>query len=229
MKISIKNRKIGYTHMSQSGFFSFRGIKKIAFESRLEKDFLTSFAFHESVLNIEEQPITIAYQSHQGKTLSYTPDFMVEFKDSILKPVKTMIVEVKPRDILKKDLHLYRERFKAMVSHCQTNDMIFKIYDESRIHTHYFNNVTLLMRYRRYRYDPIEGDTILNYIHSAGQAPIGLIPEIFGGTETDKAQILGHVYHLLSTKKLLADLTVPISKETEIWVNEEYGNEEALL
>ena len=115
-----------------------------------------------------------------------------------------------------------------MISYCQKNDMIFKIYDESRIHTPYFKNITQILRYRRYSYDPIERDTILNYVHAAGQATVGLIPEVFGGTDMDKAEIIGHVYHLLATKQLSADLTRPLNIHTEIWVTPDYGHEEIL-
>lgn len=231
MKISVKNRKIGYTYLSQSGYFSFRGQKEIAFESRLEKDFLTSFAFSERVIDIDEQPFTLTYTNSQGKEAVYTPDFMITFKPETLEvsPLsKTMIVEVKPREVLKKDFHIFKERFKAMISYCRQNDMIFKIYDESRIHTTYFHNIMRIMRYKRYRYDPIERDTILDFVHAAGQATVGLIPEIFGGTDMDKAEIIGHVYHLLATKQLSADLTQPLGIDTEIWINTNYGYEEIL-
>jgi hypothetical protein len=231
MKISVKNRKIGYTYFSQSGYFSFRGQKEIAFESRLEKDFLTSFAFSERVLDIEEQPFTLTYTNSDGKESVYTPDFMVTFRPETMEVTplsKPMIVEVKPREILKKDFCIFKERFRAMISYCQKNDMIFKIYDESRIHTPYFKNITQILRYRRYSYDPIERDTILNYVQAAGQATVGLIPEIFGGTDLDKAEIIGHVHHLLATKQLSADLTRPLNSHTEIWVSTDYGHEETL-
>ena len=229
MKISVKNRKIGYTYFSQSGCFSFRGQKEIAFESRLEKDFLTSFAFSERVLDIEEQPFTLTYITSEGKEATYTPDFMVTFRPQTLdvSPLdKPMIVEVKPRKKLQKEFGIYRERFKAMISYCRQNGMIFKIYDESRIHTPYFHNVVRIMRFKRHRYDPMERDVILDYVHTAGQVSTGMIPEIFGGTDLDKAEIVGHVYHLLATKQLAADLTLPLSLQTEVWVNTNYRYEE---
>ena len=231
MKISLKNRKIGYTYFSQSGFFSFRGQKEIAFESRLEKEFLISFAFSERVIDIEEQPFTLTYINSKGKESTYTPDYMITFRpdtQGVTSQSKALIAEIKPREILKEKFLFFRERYKAMISYCQQNDMIFKIYDESRIHTPYFYNVSRIMRYKRYSYDPIERDIILNYVHSVGQASIGMIPELFGGTNTDKAEILGHVYHLIATKQLSADLTHPLSIDTEIWINAHYGYEEPL-
>jgi len=230
MKISVKHRKIGYTYLSQSGYFSFRGEKEIAFESRLEKDFLTLFAFSERVLDIEEQPFTLNYINSQGKESVYTPDFMITYRPRTMCVShldKALIVEVKPREVLRKDFCTFKDRFKAMISYCQQNDMIFKIYDESRIHTLYLENIRRVMRYKRYRYDPAERDTILSYVQAAGQVIVGMIPEFFGGTDMDKAEIIGHVYHLLATKQLAADLvTRPLGIQTEVWVNTQYGYEE---
>ncbi len=228
MKISAKNRKIGYTYLSQSGYFSFRGQKGIAFESRLEKDFLTSFAFRGDVLDIEEQPFTLTYVNSEGKNSTYTPDFLITFRHqaALSWRNKPMVVEVKPREVLKKNFCIYKERFKAMVSYCMQNDMLFKIYDESRIYTVYFQNVTLVSRYKKYCYDPVERDTILDYVQSVGQATIGMIAEFFGGTTMDKAEVVGHVHHLLATKRLSADLvTAPLSAHTEVWINTEYCEE----
>ncbi len=232
MKISVKNRKIGYTYLSQSGYFSFRREKEIAFESRLEKDFLTSVAFNNKVINIEEQPFTLTYTTSRGRETVYTPDYMIIFKhetEDIPSFSKPIIAEIKPRDVLRKDFCDFRERFKAIISYCQKNDMIFRIYDESRVRTLYFNNITKVLRYRRYRYDPIEKDTILNYVHATGQTTVGMAAEVFGGTDMDKAEVIGHIYHLLATKQLLADLvTRPLGIHTEIWINTDYGYEEEI-
>ncbi len=231
MKISVKHRKIGYTYFSQSGYFSFRGQKEIAFESRLEKDFLTSFAFSDRVVDIDEQPFTLEYITSKGKKTVYTPDYMITFKPEsfdITPQSKAMIVEIKPRKKLEEEFHVFKERYKAMISYCQQNDMVFKIYDESRIYTTYYHNIVRIMRYKRCDYDPIERDTILDYVNAVGQASIGMIPEVFGGTDMDKAELIGHVYHLLAAKRLSADLTQPLGIGTEVWINSNYGYEEIL-
>lgn len=223
MKVSVKNRKIGYTYFSQSGYFSFRGEKEIAFESRLEKDFLTSFAFMDRVVDIDEQPFTLTYTNSNGREASYTPDFMITYKHNTIDFTwrnKPLIVEVKPQEILKKDFCKYKDRFKAMTSYCQQNDMIFKIYDESRIYTTYYHNVIRIMRYKRYKYDPMQSEAILDYIDIVGQAPIKLIQAYFGGTIIDAAEITGNVFHLLANKELEADLTTrQLSVDTEVWIS----------
>jgi len=230
MKISLKNRKIGYTYSSQSGIFSFRGIKEIAFESRLEKDFLTSFAFYDTVMDIEEQPFTLEYENEKGEIRTYTPDFMITYKDDpfALYVTKPLIAEIKPKAKLRKEFSVYKERFRAMNRYCQENDMRFEIFWESRIHTTYYKNVTLLMRYRRYAYDSVEADTILDYVYASEATTIMHVAIFIGGTDMDKAETIGHVYHLMAKKMILADLSLPLGPDTEIWVNEGYGNQEEL-
>ena len=71
MKISMKKRKIGYTYGSVSGHFAFRKQKSIAFESTLERDLLTLLEFNDSVHDVIEQPLTIEYINHNGRSVTY--------------------------------------------------------------------------------------------------------------------------------------------------------------
>ena len=66
MKISHKNRKIGYTYGSTSGKFMFRNKKIILFESLLEKSFLQVLEFNDMVLDVVEQPFTIETETTKG-------------------------------------------------------------------------------------------------------------------------------------------------------------------
>jgi len=225
MRINLGKRKIGYTHGSVSGRFSFRGEKTVCFESRLEKDLLTILAFDDRVLDVEEQPFTIRYATREGKERRYTPDFLVIWKtygyghDRRIDPPPTAI-EVKPREVLRKRFGEFRERFRAMYRHCRIEGMDFRIFDESRIHTDFFRNVKLLERYRRYAYDPLDEERILTYVEGAGHVRIDALLEILGGDEMKRAENLGHVRHLLSVKKLAADLSVPLSQRTLVWLHE---------
>lgn len=97
MKISMKKRKIEYTYGSVSGHFAFRKQKSIAFESTLERDLLTLLEFNDSVDDVIEQPITIEYLNHNDKLVSYTPDFLVYFKEfsKLLYLFNTYVTECK--------------------------------------------------------------------------------------------------------------------------------------
>ena len=223
MKISMKNRKIGYTYGSVSGHFSFRKQKSIAFESTLERDFLTLLEFNDSVEDVIEQPLTIEYENHNGRTVTYTPDFLVYFKEpdaSLLRlQRKPLLVEVKPTDKLQKHFQELRPRFKVAVKYSHSNDMIFKIYDERRIRTQYLKNIIFLKRYKRLEFQEDDENLILAYVHSTGNISIEYVLEALSATKEQKALMLSNIWSLLSHKKLLCHFDKKLNLQTEIWIN----------
>jgi len=234
MKISMKKRKIGYTYNSVSGRFPFRGSKTIEFESKLEEDLLTVLEFNDSVFDVTEQPFTIEYTNQRGKKATYTPDFLVDFKifgsgtryishdREVLYP-KPLIIEVKPRDVLKKKFVALRPKFKAAMAYAAANDMVFKIFDESRIYGPYYDNVRFLRRYKRYRYDEIEEERLTGMLNVVGHCTIDVLLASLYVTEEQIGIGLGHIYHLLATKKIACDMTLPIRRDTVIWSNTQAG------
>lgn len=228
----MKKRKIGYVYSSVSGKFPFRGEKNISFESKLEEAFLTSMAFNDSVLDIEEQPFTIEYETKEGKVATYTPDFLVEFKfvattgnSKNIPFLKPLLVEVKPRKILRKDFCKFRPKYEAAISYCHQNDMRFRIYDESRIYTPYYENIVFLQRYTRAKYDPHTEKRIMEYLEIVGAATVDNILAAHCNTEVERGLMLGQIWHLLSVKKLSAVLDWPLNYETDVWINETYKEE----
>ncbi len=233
MKISMKKRKIGYTYGSVSGRYPFRGEKSIEFESRLEADLLTVLEFSPAVVDVEEQPFTIIYEDEKGKERQYTPDFLVWFKPNgcgtkILWPErreipdpKPMLIEVKPRDILRKRCAEFRPKFRAAVRYAALNDMTFRIFDESRIHTTYFKNVRLVRRYRRYLYNEFEEERIIGWVDALGHCSIDiLLATLRYTTERDRAMGMGHVYSLIARKILACDMGRPIGIDTVVWLTD---------
>jgi len=226
MKISMKKRKIGYTYGSVSGKFSFRGEKIVEFESLLEKDLLTILEFNDTVSDVIEQPFTIEYINEKGKPASYTPDFLVYFKLYGLGTTnkvypKPLLIEVKPRKILKKRFNEFRPKFKAAISYTMQNDMIFKIYDESRIHGVYYDNVKKLKKYIRQEYNKLEEEKLLERLQLLGHTSIECLIEHLAVTDEQKGITLGQIYHLIATKKIGCDFTYPITLNTTIWLNME--------
>jgi len=229
MRISMKNRKIGYTYGSVSGYFSFRKQKSIAFESTLERDLLTLLEFNDSVSDVVEQPVTIEYTNENGRDTTYTPDFLVHFNEPATQTMsisrKPLLIEVKPKDRLTKDWEKLRKKFKVAVKYAQANDMIFKIYDESRIRTPYLKNILFLKKYKRLTYNKEETLTILSFVQNKGISIIEEILEYFYIKEEDKAIALGLIWHLVSTKQLLCQLDSPLSISTTVWINDNLTEE----
>jgi len=224
MKISMKKRKIGYTYGSVSGHFAFRKQKSIAFESTLERDLLTLLEFNDSVEDVIEQPLTIEYVNHNGRTVTYTPDFLVDFKEaeaSLLKrPRKPLLIEVKPREKLQKHFTELKSRFKVAMRYAHANDMIFKIYDESKIRTPYLKNILFLKRYKRLTYREEDESNILAYINSSGSITVEAVIEYLFISKEQKSLGLGQIWNLLANKKLLCNFNKTFDKQTIVWVND---------
>jgi hypothetical protein len=224
MKISMKKRKIGYTYGSVSGHFAFRKQKSISFESTLERDLLTLLEFNDSVEDVIEQPLTIEYVNHNGRSVTYTPDFLVDFKEadaSLLKrPRKPLLIEVKPREKLRKHFSELKPRFKVAVKYAHANDMIFKIYDETKIRTQYLKNILFLKRYKRLVYSDEDETNILAYINSSGSITIEAVIEYLFISKEQKLIGLGQIWNLLAFKKLLCDFSKPLDKQIIVWTND---------
>ena len=222
--LSMKKRKIGYTYGSVSGHFSFRKLKSIAFESTLERDFLRLLEFNDSVSDIVGQPFTLEYTNNNGVKTKYTPDFLVHFNepDASLSKIqrKSLLVEVKPKDKLSKEFAKYRERFKIAVKYAQSNDMIFKIYDESRIRNPYLKNIIFLKRYKLLPYSKTDEDNILSYVNAVGDISIINILEYLYITKEQKSIALGQIWNMLAKKKLLCHFGEELNKQTIVWIND---------
>ena len=223
MKISMKKRKIGYTYGSVSGHFAFRKQKSIAFESTLERDLLTLLEFNDSVDDVIEQPLTIEYVNHNGRAVTYTPDFLVDFKEAdaslLQRPRKPLLIEVKPREKIQKHFEELKPRFKVAMKYAHENDMIFKIYDESRIRTPYLKNILFLKRYKRLTYKEEDESNILAYINSSGSLTVEAAIEYLFVSKEQKSMGLGHIWNLLASKILLCDFSKTLDKQTIVWVS----------
>lgn len=224
MKISTKNRKIGYTYGSVSGVYSFRKEKTIQYESLLEKDFIHLMNFNDRVLDITEQPFTIEYEVEKGKTNTYTPDFLVEFKQpSYLNPqksIKPLLVEVKPSQKILKNWIKLKPKFKQAIKLCKEKEYQFKIFNENRIRSQELKNIVFLNRYKNYdaSHDMIE--QIIEHLRLIGNTTIEyLIVHLFT-TDLQKGYAIAHIWFLVNSKIITCDLTKKLTNSTVIWLNE---------
>jgi len=231
MKISMKNRKIGYTYGSISGNFSFRKEKSIAFESLLEKDLLTLLEYNQKVLDVIEQPVTLEYINSNGREASYTPDFLVYFKTNHNQRTlslydKPLLIEVKPHDVLRKKFNELRPKFKIAMKYAMENGFTFKIYDEKKIRGVYFRNISFLERYKTLQYDSHEEKYILEHIDKLGQTSIDHLLAYLYASQTQRGIAVGQIWHMLAQHKIACDLNIPLTQNTVIWKNCDDGFDE---
>lgn len=224
MKISVKNRKIGYTYGSVSGIYSFREEKTIQYESLLEKDFIHLMNFNDRVLDITEQPFTIEYETENGKTNTYTPDFLVEFKQpSYLNPqklIKPLLVEVKPKEKILKNWMSLKPKFRQAIKLCKKRDYHFKIFNENRIRSQELKNIIFLDRYKNYNANYSMIEQIVDHLKLIGNTTIEyLIVHLFT-TDLQKGNAIAHIWFLIKSKVITCDLTKKLTSNTVIWLNE---------
>ena len=87
--------------------------------------------------------MTIEYTNKNGRAVTYTPDFLVQFEEPnemvCINKIsrKPWLIEVKPREILKKEWDKLKPKFKIAIKYARENNLIFKIFDETKIRTSY--------------------------------------------------------------------------------------------
>lgn len=213
-------RRIGVTRRSVSGIYAFRGETPIQFESTLERDFLIRQEFRLTVLEVIPQPIQIPFIGRNGQTYTYTPDFLVYYRLGNMcygEYPKPILVEVKPRAEWKQHWREWLPKWKAAYRYAKTQGWEFHIYDESLIRDHALENIRFIDRYKRTQFPIEETQCVIDSVRQMGGAPIHhLLAKHFMGIY--KAEGIAHIWHLLATRQLDCDISLPLNDFTELWV-----------
>jgi hypothetical protein len=180
----------------------------IAFESLIERDFIYLLDHDPEVVWFEEQPLTIPYH-HEGRVLSYTPDFHLVEGD------RHVLVECKPDRFVDKDEN--RRKFAAARDWCGQYGWVFRIVTGEQVRTgHRLQNVKLLTRYARQVVNPTVRGRILALLGSSRYAlTIDDIVKAISDEEPGpaKASILCMAFH----HEIFVPLDeVPLSGETPV-------------
>ena len=212
-------RKIKPTRRSVSGFYAFRGETAIAFESTLERDFLIRKEFSLHVLDIIPQPVQIPFVKN-GRTYPYTPDFLVYYRLGNMPYndyPKPLLVEVKPRSDIRQHWSEWKSKYSQALHFAKQQGWDFRIHDESRIRDKSLENIRFLDRYKRMQFPFEESELILETLNKMGSAPFHyIISRHFMGLY--KAEGIAHLWHLLATRQLDCDISLPLNDLTELWV-----------
>lgn len=103
-------RRIKPTRRSLSGVFAFRG-EAVSYESLLERDFLRRMDFDQSVVAVASQPVKLDFVSSNGRSYTYTPDFLVYFTER--SGIRPMLVEVKLEEEWRDNWRSWLPKWKA--------------------------------------------------------------------------------------------------------------------
>lgn len=192
---------------SLSGVLPFRG-QGVSYESGLERDFIRIWLLDPEVVAIVAQPAQIQFTAHNGRSYIYPPDFFVQFDERTGR--KPLLVEVKMREQWVPNWREWLPKWKAAYRYARSRGWEFRVYDETRIRGPVLENVEFLQRYRNLNFDLAFTDAVLNTLSVMRSAPFHhLIARHFTGNE---AIGRSHLWHLIATGQVLADLEEPLNE-----------------
>jgi len=105
----------------------------VPFESSLERDCAFMALFEPRITQVVSQPFTIIYKDRNRRQRRYTPDFEFSYLEDGL--IHKAIIEVKPKEILQKDIAKFEERYQAMEELAHANGQTFYVLTENQIRT----------------------------------------------------------------------------------------------
>lgn len=218
--LAVQKRKIPPARRSVAGIYAFRGESSIPYESTLERDFLLLQEFNASVLDVITQPVEIPFSGRNGQHFTYTPDFLVVKRlgashyNCYPKP---LLIEVKPEAEWRAHWRKWLPKWKAARCYAVQQGWVFHIYDESRIRNQTLRNIRFLEPYKRMSFDPEDTQWVLNTLRAMGCASFQyLLTRHYMGIY--QATGAAHLWHLLATRQIDCDMTLPLTDRAELWV-----------
>lgn len=184
-----------------------------AFESTLERDFVTLLEFDPAVDTYGEQPERILYRAPDHKTHSYTPDFLVHYRNS----APSVLCEIKYRRELFESWRDLKERLKAGRRFAAERGWRFQIFTEVEIRTPYLTNARFLLPYQRCQPNWDDAKRLVDTLRQAeSMTPKALIESIYADLG-DRARILPTLWKLVGDRFVGADLDERLTMESRIW------------
>jgi hypothetical protein len=206
-------RKVRSNGRTVVGEFSSQKRLSVQFESALEENLLYILNFDSDVLSFHDQPLKIEYKDDRGRTRSYTPDYLVEYRNR--NPV---LFEVKSSELLKNNYEVLAPGFEAAKLFASKKGWEFQVITDKEVKTTYCENVRFLHGYHNYKQDLF----ILNQVQTAlseiqKSTPGQLVKYI----ESDSAQwpvYITAIWTLIIHKKIGCDLFSKVHMEVPIWL-----------
>ena len=186
-----------------------------AYESSLERDFLTLLEFNTNVKHFEVQPIAIEWFDAVGKRHTYTPDVLVHYQNYVI------VYEVKYRSDLRKNWHELKPKFQAALCFCKQHGWRFKLSTEVEIHTDYLSNARFLLPYQQSGLSCEYSEAYMTLLDDClcelkQSTPKQLIQHAFQD-EYNQAKLLPVLWYLIATRKIGTDLNRPLTMQSAIW------------
>ena len=126
-------------------------------------------------------------------------------------------MEVKQRSDIRQHWSEWKSKYSQALHFAKQQGWDFRIHDESRIRDKSLENIRFLERYKRMQFPVEESRLVLETLKQMGSAPFHyIISRHFMGLY--KAEGIAHLWHLLATRQLDCDISLPLNDLTELWV-----------
>lgn len=162
----------------------------IEYESQLERRFLQLALVFPYIKEIRHQPFRIEYDS-EGKTRSYTPDFICSLKDG-----SRLVFEVKPKKFVQKNLQLF-DAAKRILSQ---EDIVFSVFTDKCLDPQSSATTAVVLRYARSQISTSMRTDCLQFVaHRGGRTTLGELMDHGLATLPDILHLIGHRQLCLSS------------------------------
>lgn len=180
-----------------------------AFESALERDFVTLTSFLDPTASITAQPVTLRFLDGQ-RPRRYTPDFLVR---SDTRPSE--LIEVKYEADLALHAAQLEPGFIAARRWASDQGLTFRAVTEREIRTPLLENAK---RLRPLRDSPIDERVATELLATASSWPTVTFGGLIDAFSGDRGKALATLWRLIARAALRADLTEPITFDSKIAV-----------
>ena len=201
------------------GYFpSLKMRRMVQFESTLERDLIYLLDYDRQVAAFEEQPLQIVYP-HEGKMLSYTPDFQVVFTSG-----ETMLLECKPDCFLHTEEN--QRKFSAAQAWCAARGWSFQVVTDAQLQAGYrVQNVKLLTYHARHEVSPQMKGHIFSFLAQACR-PVTIGAVMSALNPAAPTTVIMPILHMAYHQELYVPLNqTPLNAQTAIELNGPTGGQ----
>jgi hypothetical protein len=213
-------RKIPKNYLNVTGRLAGSPISgQSGFESLLEKDYLLSLQFDDSVEHFEVQSVQVPVP---GRRRPYTPDVLVRYRPGPRGGrVKPDLIEVKPRSILERKADELAPKFAAARSFARAQGWNFRIVTEEHISTQRLQNIKFLREYRRRPPDPEREAIVIDTLNSLGPGATStsLVRALEPSGNLEQAGTwYAVVWRLVYSRRIRMDFDAPMAESVSLWL-----------
>ncbi|RUO66244.1 TnsA endonuclease N-terminal domain-containing protein [Pseudidiomarina planktonica] len=170
--------------------------------------------FDANVAKVVSQPIELSYIDMSGRRQRYTPDYLVYFRSSNVKP---WLVEVKERDEIKKDFGKLRLKFAAGFAEAKKQGWIFKICDDMRIRGLRLENIRKLKNFSSHSVSAELREKLLTSLATINTpSTVQAFLESYTNNRNDYLTNISRIWWLTLQHDIELDLSTPLSEKTII-------------